>query len=818
MGSEDSKIESILSYYLFQRDIIKHLNNQVKDNEESQDIKEGYLIHPEWIDEWKKKIEYKTISKYLYNLTIKNKKLDSKQLQYINDSMKKENKNFEVDTSYIIKNNNFMSIRENIITKKSLEYFVDEDTFEKLKVKKLAKYKKIKYIFKNQMIIFFFDKRLIIKVLIHSLFPFKTLYNLINLKINIYNENKYDSFYDYFRKNNSQNIIKFFININIFGEPKFTNKNKDNKKLVEIINEEEYNNSRYSNINGDNNKNSCKIIPPQEINFSLAERISFRGLDNVGATCYMNATLQCLANIKPLTDYLLDPNKYVKLYENIRLCLLTLKYAQVLIGLFCNENKTGSYCPEDFKNIISEYNPLFEGVKANDSKDLIIFLLEILNTELVKVHNKSNANNNNNENENDQNINISDEKSVFTHFSKDFQKNYCSIIGYNLYGFQKSVFVCQNCQQKSINFNIFNLLIFGLEAISNYFNLSNNNSIIPFITFDHCFQFLSKVETFQDTYCQNCRKTLSSNYKETIYYMPNYLIIILNRGKGNIFNCNVQIQESFSPSIYVEKENNIQFNLIGIVSHFGESGMGGHFIAFCKHYKDNKWRCYNDSIVTECQNDYLQKGTPYILFYKKEVISPNGNNAQIFNNNQNNNNINFNNSQPNLNLNNNNYQQNNINNPNMIQQNINNNIQQQNTFQNINLNINNLQQQNLNMNCNIFQQQNMNMNNSNYQQQNFQQQNMNMNNNIYQQSNMNLDNNIYQQQNMNMNNNIYQQQNFQQQNMNMNNNIYQQQNMNMNNNFYQNNNNNFQHQNQNVNNINYQQYNQNNMNNNNFQQ
>ena len=42
-----------------------------------------------------------------------------------------------------------------------------------------------------------------------------------------------------------------------------------------------------------------------------------------------------------------------------------------------------------------------------------------------------------------------------------------------------------------------------------------------------------------------------------IYIMPNYLIIILNRGKGNIFNCNVQILESFSPSNYVEKEKNI---------------------------------------------------------------------------------------------------------------------------------------------------------------------------------------------------------------------------------------------------------------------
>ena len=35
-------------------------------------------------------------------------------------------------------------------------------------------------------------------------------------------------------------------------------------------------------------------------------------------------------------------------------------------------------------------NPLFQGVQANDSKDLIIFLLKVLNSELTKLHNKKN--------------------------------------------------------------------------------------------------------------------------------------------------------------------------------------------------------------------------------------------------------------------------------------------------------------------------------------------------------------------------------------------------------------------------------------------
>ena len=42
------------------------------------------------------------------------------------------------------------------------------------------------------------------------------------------------------------------------------------------------------------------------------------------------------------------------------------------------------YPPENFKKIISEMNPLFKGIAANDPKDLILFLLETMHKELNK--------------------------------------------------------------------------------------------------------------------------------------------------------------------------------------------------------------------------------------------------------------------------------------------------------------------------------------------------------------------------------------------------------------------------------------------------
>ena len=196
-------------------------------------------------------------------------------------------------------------------------------------------------------------------------------------------------------------------------------------------------------------------------------------------------------------------------------------------------------------------------------------------------------------------------------------------------------------------------------------------------------------------------------------------------------DCNVEIPENFFPSNYVEKNNNNKFELIGIVSHLGETGIGGHFIAICKHSIDGKWRMYNDSIVSECKNDYLKKGTPYILFYKKIISNKSNNKQNIVDINQGINNELL----PNLNNGFNNI--NNIANYNMLQMIMNNNFSQ-NINNNYPLNMNNNFQQNMNNNFS----QNINNNfpqNMNY---NFPQ---NMNNNYPQ----NMNNNFIQ----NMNNN-----------------------------------------------------------------
>ena len=73
--------------------------------------------------------------------------------------------------------------------------------------------------------------------------------------------------------------------------------------------------------------------------------------------------------------------------------------------------------------------------------------------------------------------------------------------------------------------------------------------------------------------------------------------------------------------VVINDRNKWTYNLYGVITHIGESGPNAHFLASCKSPVDNKWYRYNDALVNpinNIQNEVINFGTPYILFYQKE--------------------------------------------------------------------------------------------------------------------------------------------------------------------------------------------------------
>ena len=265
---------------------------------------------------------------------------------------------------------------------------------------------------------------------------------------------------------------------------------------------------------------------------------------------------------------------------------------------------------------MGELNPLFAGFKAGDSKDLLNFLI-------MKMHDELNlANVPKNNNLKQFQLNQTDQFTMLNSFVNEYIQNYKSTISNLFYFMTKSKITCQNCKIITYNFGVAFFIIFPLEKIrqfKSYFYGPNVN----FVNIYECFTEEQSPIILDDYYCNNCKRTTKSMQISNYYTLPPYLIIILNRGTGNMYKVGFHIDEFIYLQNFAEYEkNNNSYYLNGVIVHLGPSGESGHFIAYCVSPIDHKWYLYNDSIVTLCDQTNIgqqinQKGIPYILFYKK---------------------------------------------------------------------------------------------------------------------------------------------------------------------------------------------------------
>ena len=263
-----------------------------------------------------------------------------------------------------------------------------------------------------------------------------------------------------------------------------------------------------------------------------------KGLSNIGATCYMNATLQCFYHVKKLTDYLI---KETYSNDNIYIKQNSITYAYLnLINELNNKNGKEYIEPYEFKDILSKNNNLFRGIAANDSKDLILYLEQVFHDELKIKKNIGNDFNNYIR------IDQRNENVILSHFVKDFSKE-TSIIKDLFHFITKTKTFCQNCKCTIYNFQTNNFLIFPLEKIYNESaNICLSNS------YDNIFN--NKINMMNtNIYGNNLNINQNNDYYSNIF----------NNNNNNIFQNNNKIlveNKNFrSPSI--EFNYNYNYNL-----------------------------------------------------------------------------------------------------------------------------------------------------------------------------------------------------------------------------------------------------------------
>lgn len=170
------------------------------------------------------------------------------------------------------------------------------------------------------------------------------------------------------------------------------------------------------------------------------------GLINLGNTCFMNSSLQCLSNTAPLTDFFLTDRYKPDINRDNPLGMkgeVADEYADLVKELWSGTHS--AVAPREFKWKLERFAPQFAGYQQHDSQELLAFLLDGLHEDLNRVKNKPYTEN--------PEVDGQPEEEVAREAWKRHKERNNSIIVDWFQGQLKSTLVCPECERVSITFD-----------------------------------------------------------------------------------------------------------------------------------------------------------------------------------------------------------------------------------------------------------------------------------------------------------------------------------------------------------------------------
>ena len=274
-----------------------------------------------------------------------------------------------------------------------------------------------------------------------------------------------------------------------------------------------------------------------------------------------------------------------------------------------------NFCMQNYNNNI------FNNMMTNMNNCIMSNMgMNIMNSYNNMGNNMNNFNMNNNYNNNMPFNNSFNTPNFYNNYGGGFSPNINSVNSFNRMNSNLSNITMDNMFNIGMNQNINNI---------NNNNISNNMKLQKLykniVDISDCFDYNSKTDLFTGSnqiYCNNCRKMANAHYTTNIETAPKVLVLLLNRGTGLQFKIKLEFPMELNMEKYInQKQGNTNYKLIGVITHLGESGESGHFIAHCLSPIDGQWYTYNDDIVNpidDIKKQVVDLGMPYLLFYQRK--------------------------------------------------------------------------------------------------------------------------------------------------------------------------------------------------------
>jgi ubiquitin C-terminal hydrolase len=279
-----------------------------------------------------------------------------------------------------------------------------------------------------------------------------------------------------------------------------------------------------------------------------------KGFVNLGNTCYLNAGLQMIIQNKDLCNLILENSQHSEILKKIEFFILSY---------YNNNNENNNIIsPQIIKELVENKKELFMGCSQQDSTEFIIYFLNIIDDELLKINKKLTVN--------------------------------------LIYGIEFNIRIkCKllNC-----------LTIYNNKEYNNFLilNIDNDDKTLDDIYLK--FKSGEKLDGDNKFYCEKCKDKRIASKRSNIENFSNHLIIWIKRFNvnNNYISKNCQLLD-----FPLTWKNKI---LRGFIIHYGNIN-GGHYIYIS--FINNNWIVFDDSNIILINDEQLKQLLPnaYVLYY-----------------------------------------------------------------------------------------------------------------------------------------------------------------------------------------------------------
>lgn len=346
------------------------------------------------------------------------------------------------------------------------------------------------------------------------------------------------------------------------------------------------------------------------------ENLGLSGLSNMGNTCFMNTTLQCLSHTYELSELLEKP----EFQRRIRTGLLS-EYNE-LRKLLWHKNcivTPGGFLGAVHKQSKKKNRPMFSGYDQNDVSEFVHFLLEAFHEDTarkVKMTVQGTP-------KTKKDILA---KKCLTMMKQMYEKEYSEIVDL-FFGIHVSRIVGLDKQVRSASPEPFFTLCL---PIPNPVIIGKHMKPVHLLD---CFDLYTKHERLDG---ENQWMNDKTNQKEIVdkgvvfWSLPQILVVELKRYQFRETPRGIQLIKNmipvqFDPSTELNllkyvvgyMPHKYKYQLYGVCNHMGTL-QGGHYTAYVKN-ANGKWYQYNDRAVSEIPERDVITAKAYALWFRRVV-------------------------------------------------------------------------------------------------------------------------------------------------------------------------------------------------------